>query len=185
MANILVAVTGGIAAYKSCDLVSGLIKSGNDVRVLMTANAKNIITPLTLSVISKHPVMDDMWTERTGNVDHIEVAKWADAFVVYPATANMIGKMANGIADDLVSTVYLALPYKVVKMVFPAMNERMLKSKPVLRNIQTLEDDGCIVEGTEKAMLACGDVGEGAVIKPRDAVNDINESLSTINKEPL
>ena len=89
--NVIVGVSGGIAAYKVCDVVSGLRSKGYDVRVIMTENAKQFITPMTLSTLSRHPIMDNMWAERNGNVEHIEVAKWCNLFVVYPATARFTG----------------------------------------------------------------------------------------------
>src|ERR1039457_2396227 len=100
--NIVLGITGCIAAYKACDLVSGLKATGHDVRVIMTKNAQNFIPPLPLSVLSGHPVETDIFQERSG-VGHIELAKWADIFLVYPATANIVGKFANGLADDLLS----------------------------------------------------------------------------------
>ena len=188
--NVLIGVTGGISAYRVCDLILGLKQNKCDVRVIMTENAKQFITPMTISTLSKHPIMDNMWDEVKGNIDHIDIGKWADKFVVYPATANIIAKFANGIADDLLSTVYLALPqtpaptpqdhfdggdkYKVVKrIVFPAMNTNMLRHPATQRNISRIEGDGAIVTGTRETMLACGDYGYGALLNPRDAVEVI------------
>lgn len=175
--NVILGVSGGIAAYKSCDVISGLRSKGYDVRVIMTENAKQFITPMTLSTLSRHPVMDDMWAERDGKVEHIEVAKWANIFIVYPSTANIIAKFANGIADDLLSTVYLALPKDVVKIVFPAMNSQMLSHPATQRNITRLFLDGCKVQRTRETELACGDVGKGAVLKPRDAIEIIEKLI--------
>lgn len=170
--NILLGVSGGIAAYKSCDLINGLKANGHDVRVIMTEHAKEFITPMTLATLSTHPVMDNMWAEIKGNVEHIDTAKWTEVFVVYPATANIIAKFANGIADDLLSTVYLALPESVIKVVFPAMNTRMYEHNATKRNIWTLlSKDNVNVSDTRESMLACGDIGKGAVLKPRDAID--------------
>ena len=167
--NILVAVTGGISAYKACDFIIGLQKNGHEVRVIMTDNAKEFITPMTLATLSKHPVMNDMWMERN-DVEHIEIGKWADAFIVYPATANIIAKFANGIADDTLSTVYLGLPRRVQKFVYPAMNTNMLNHPATQRNILAIGDDEVYVADTRMTLLACGDEGFGALLKPRDAV---------------
>jgi phosphopantothenoylcysteine synthetase/decarboxylase len=168
--NIILAVTGGIAAYKACDLINILRRHGNDVRVIMTDNAKQFITPMTLSTLSKHPVMDNMWQEKQGTVDHIEVATWAQIFIVYPATANIIGKFANGIADDLLSTVYLALPVSVKRLVFPAMNTNMYNSAAVRRNIAQLGHDGCFISETRDGNLACGTKGAGCLVQPDKAL---------------
>jgi len=177
MSNILLGISGGIAAYKSCDLISMLRYDGHDIRVIMTDNSKQFITPLTLATLSRHPVIDNMWVERNGTVDHVEVGKWADMFVVYPATANIIGKFANGIADDLLSTIYLALSNAVKKkIVFPAMNTNMYLHPRVIENIRILKQDGVIVSETRDAELACGDTGFGAVLKPKDAMEIIRKS---------
>jgi phosphopantothenoylcysteine decarboxylase/phosphopantothenate--cysteine ligase len=175
--NVILGITGGIAAYKACDLINILKSNGYDVRVIMTQHAKEFITPLTLSMLSNHPVMDDMWSERNGNVEHIDVAKWCNIFVVYPSTVNIIGKFANGIADDLLSTVYLALPDKVQKFIFPAANTCMIESLPVKKNLQTLLSYGVFVTGTREAHLACGDLGKGAVLKPKEAVEIIKTGV--------
>ena len=176
--NILIGITGGISAYKSCDLILGLQKTGHEVRIIMTDNAKEFITPMTIATLSKNPVMNDMWVERK-DVEHIEVAKWANAFVVYPATVNIIAKFAHGIADDTLSTVYLALPYGVKKIVFPAANTNMFRHHSVQRNLRILEIDGVTVTKTRTTTLACGDLGEGGLLKPREAVDLINGLIGT------
>ena len=176
--KILVGISGGISAYKSADLILGLQKTGHEVRVVMTDNAKEFITPLTLTTLSKHVVMSDMWDDKyKSDVEHIEVAKWANAFIVYPATANIIAKFANGIADDTLSTVYLALPKSVRKFVFPAMNTNMLNHIATCRNISTIARDGINVAETRRTVLACGDEGEGGLMKPRAAVKWFNEKV--------
>lgn len=172
--NILLGISGGIAAFKACDLITGLRSNNHDVRVIMTKHAKEFITPMTIATLSKHPVMDNMWAEIKGNVEHIDTAKWTEVFVVYPVTANIIAKFANGIADDLLSTVYLALPNNVTRIVFPAANTNMLNHPATQRNMVTLANDGVRVTDTREAMLACNDVGKGAVISPREAVELID-----------
>ena len=178
--KILVGISGGISAYKSADLILGLQKTGHEVRVVMTDNAKEFITPLTLTTLSKHVVMSDMWDDKyKRDVEHIEVANWANAFIVYPATANIISKFANGIADDTLSTVYLALPDSVRKriFVFQAMNTNMLFHPATLRNVSRLKGDGVDVPDTRETVLACGDRGFGGLMKPRDAVKYFNERV--------
>jgi len=178
--NVILGVTGGISAYKSADFIIGLQKTGHDVRVIMTDNAKQFITPLTLATLSKNPVMNDMWIERP-DVEHIDVGKWADAFLVYPATANTIAKFAHGIADDTLSTVYLALPNKVIKGIYPAMNTNMLNHRATKENVHTIfERDGVCSSNTREAMLACGDVGYGGLLSPREAVKWFNERVVLI-----
>ena len=175
--NILLGITGGISAYKACDLILGLQKTGHDVRVIMTDNAKEFITPLTIATLSKHPVINDMWVERS-DVEHIEVGKWAEAFIVYPATANIIAKFANGIADDTLSTVYLALPKNVRKIIYPAMNTNMLNHQATQANIVLLiRRDNVWVSDTRETILACGDKGFGGLLKPREAVELFNKKV--------
>jgi len=176
--NVILGVTGGIAAYKSCDLINMLRKDGHDVRVIMTENAKQFITPMTLATLSKHPVMDNMWEERKGTVDHIDVATWAELFVVYPATANIIGKFANGIADDLLSTVFLALPHTTQKVIFPAMNTNMYKNPAVQRNCKTV---GAYVTETRTGMLACNVEGEGCLLQPKRAMEILAAWLNNVS----
>jgi phosphopantothenoylcysteine synthetase/decarboxylase len=178
--HVILGVSGGIAAYKSCDVISGLRSKDFDVRVIMTDNAKQFITPMTLSTLSRHPVMDNMWAERDGKVEHIDVAKWGTVFVVYPATCNIIAKFANGIADDLLSTVYLALPSDVIRIVFPAMNTNMLNNPVTQRNLEQLKRDGVLVQDTRETELACGDIGKGGVLKARDAVAIIGAAYSDL-----
>jgi phosphopantothenoylcysteine synthetase/decarboxylase len=176
--NILLGVSGGISAYKAADFILGLQKSGNhNIRVIMTDNAKKFITPLTLATLSKNPVMCDMWEDRT-DIEHIEVGKWASAFIVYPATANIIAKFANGIADDTLSTAYLALPKRVQKFVCPAMNTNMLEHPATQENIVKLRlRDSVKTSPTRKTILACGDEGEGGLLKPRDAIKWFHEKV--------
>ena len=178
--NTILGITGGIAAYKSCDLVTMLRANGHDVRVIMTDNAMEFITPLTLSTLSNHPVMTSMWEERKGSVEHIEVAKWGELFIVYPCTVNTIAKFAYGIADNLLSTVYLALPKKVIKMVFPAANTNMVEHITARRNIESLRVSGTWVAATVSTKLACGDIGKGGVMKPKEAMEFINTVIEKV-----
>ena len=186
--NVIVAVTGGIAAYKSCDLINALRREGHDVRIIMTEHAKNFITPMTLATLSKHPVMDNMWQEIKGTVDHIDVAVWAELFVVYPATANIIGKFANGIADDLLSTVFLALPQMTQKVIFPAMNTNMYRNPVVKRNRENLSENvSTYVTSTRTGMLACNTEGEGCLLQPNKAMEILRAWLNKdkVIAEPL
>lgn len=175
--NVLLGVTGGIAAYKAADFILGLQKTGHEVRVIMTDNATRFITPLTLETLSKNKVMNSMWEDRI-EVEHVEVGKWADAFIVYPATANILAKFTIGMANDTLSTTYLALPKNVKKFIFPSMNTNMFQHGITKSNIEVLgRRDGVMIAPTRETMLACGDEGDGALLKPRDAVNYFNEEV--------
>jgi phosphopantothenoylcysteine synthetase/decarboxylase len=164
MANILIGITGGIAAYKIADLTSALVKKNHAVQIIMTENAKRFITPLTMATLSKRSVMDDAaeWIP-DGHIKHIELSKWSEMFVIAPATATTIAKMAYGIADNLLTATYLALNKSGKKVViFPAMNTNMWESAQNHANINLIHKRpfNKIVQPAE-GMLACGDVGKG------------------------
>jgi len=177
--NVLLGVSGGISAYKACSIASGLKSCSHDVRVVMTKNAQQFITEMSLSVISGNPVIVDMWEELDGEVTHIKVAQeWADMFVIAPATANIIGKIANGIADDMLSTIALGIPSMTPKRLYPAMNSVMLKNPAVQQNLHTLSLFGYDIGETAKGRLACGTIGEGKLLGTRQIVEEINECLT-------
>ncbi|NLO89316.1 MAG: bifunctional phosphopantothenoylcysteine decarboxylase/phosphopantothenate--cysteine ligase CoaBC [Clostridia bacterium] len=158
--NILVGVTGGIAAYKAAELVSTLRKRDANVRVIMTKSAAEFVTPVTFQTLSGFPVRHELFTDWSKNfIPHIENALWADAVAIVPATANIIGKVAQGIADDLLSTTVMACEAPV--LFAPAMNERMFKNPIVQRNIKTLKDLGYYFIEPAEGRLACGEVGKG------------------------
>jgi phosphopantothenoylcysteine decarboxylase/phosphopantothenate--cysteine ligase len=159
--RILLGVTGGIAAYKVVDLASQLIKAGADVQVVMTENACKFISPLTFKTITKRPVLLQMFRDAstTSGVEHIELAEFPDLIVVAPATGNFIGKIALGLADDLLSTVLMASRSKIIFA--PAMNTNMLKSPAVQLNLQLLKDRGHVVVEADSGLLACGAYGAG------------------------
>ena len=163
--KILLGVTGGIAAYKSPIICSLLKKMGAEVKVIMTEAAQKFITSLTLQTMSGNIVYTEMFNQLNNvNVEHISLAKWADIILVAPATANIIGKFATGICDDLLSTVYMASRSKV--MIAPAMNTYMLNSPANQNNIKILRNRGVIVLDTEKDLLACNDIGQGKMLSP-------------------
>jgi len=179
--KILMGITGGIAAYKACDVISGLKVTGHDVIVIMTDSAQKFVTPLTFATLSQNPVMTTMWSDNY-EIDHIEAAKWCEVFVIVPATLNTISKFANGIADNLLSTVFAAIPKDTPKLIFPAMNKDMLLSPGMVRSTMILgkEHFGCFVYETVEKRLACGDVGKGGLMKPRDIVEQINKICETL-----
>jgi phosphopantothenoylcysteine decarboxylase/phosphopantothenate--cysteine ligase len=158
--KIVIGITGGLAAYKAADIVSSLVKKGAQVKVVMTAHAMEFITPLTLETLSGNPVYCDMFSRSEAwEIDHISLAKWADLVVVVPATANILGKVAHGIADDLLSTTIMAARAQVVFA--PAMNTNMYTNPIVQENIGFLKSKGYIFIPPAKGRLACGDYGEG------------------------
>ena len=166
MSRVLLGVTGGIAAYKAADLASRLIKDGIDVDVVMTDNACEFITPLTFQTIVKAPVYVGQFDPiEDYSVEHISLAARADIAVICPATANLIGKAAAGIADDLLTTTLLAIHDKP-RVLCPAMNTAMWENPVVQRNIDTLRDLGWKIVEPETGRLACGDEGPGRLADP-------------------
>ncbi len=163
--NVLVCVTGGIAVYKAVALVSKLSQAGFKVKVIMTESAMEFVTPLTFQAMSRHEVYTDTFDEKDPSViAHIDLADWADLVLVAPATANVIGKAANGIADDMVTTVLLATTAPV--WMAPAMNVHMYDHPAVIRNIRRLHDDGIRFIEPSEGFLACGYVGKGRLEEP-------------------
>ncbi len=162
--NIIVGVCGGIAAYKICELVHKLKYAGAEVSVIMTKNACEFVTPLTFQTLSGKPVHTDMWklpAKDAWQVEHVELAKKCDLLVIAPATANIIGKLAAGIADDMLTTVVLAVQAGVPGFICPAMNTNMWSNKIVQDNVRKLKKYGFKFIGPASGKLACGDTGAG------------------------
>lgn len=179
--NILLCVTGGIAVYKAVALVSKLTQAGAQVKVIMTESAMKFVTPLSFQVLSRNDVYYDTFDEKDSRViAHIDLADWADLVVVAPATANAIGKIANGIADDMVTTTLLATTADV--WIAPAMNVHMYENKAVMRNIETLHQDGYRFIEPSEGFLACGYVGKGRLEEPEKIVTLIVEHLNNSEK---
>lgn len=167
--KIVLGVTGGIAVYKAVDLVSRLRKAGCEVRVVMTEHAQQFVTPLSFKEISGNAVATSMWNaNQEFNVEHIALANWADAFLVAPATANILAKMACGIADDLLSTTLLAAQAPIV--VCPAMNTGMYQNPATQENIAKLQERGVTVMPPAVGHLACGTSGPGRLPEPQQIV---------------
>jgi phosphopantothenoylcysteine decarboxylase/phosphopantothenoylcysteine decarboxylase/phosphopantothenate--cysteine ligase len=160
-ANILVGVTGSIAAYKAADLVSKLNKAGHEIHVVMTAEATRFVTPLTFRTMSRHTVVLDLWEEESGEwkPTHLELADAADLLLIAPATAHIIAKLAHGLADDALSTIALATPAPI--LVAPAMNGKMWLHAATRANVKILRARGVRFLGPEQGMLACGYEGIG------------------------
>ena len=163
MSNIILGVTGSIAVYKAADLANALTKKGHAVSVIMTKNAMEFVTPLTFETLARRPVYSDAF-ERVDDfdVEHISLAKQADVLVIAPATANFIGKAAAGIADDLLTTVVMAAFGKPA-LICPAMNTVMYENPVVQMNIKKLADLGYRFVEPRESILACGDLGKGAL----------------------
>ncbi|MGD0583374.1 MAG: flavoprotein [Bacteroidales bacterium] len=175
--NILVGVTGGIAAYKTASVIRLLIRKGASIRIIMTANAKEFITPLTLATLSKNPVLTEFFDAENGNWNsHIDLGIWANLFLIAPATANTIGKMAAGIADNLLLTTYLSARCTV--MIAPSMDTDMLKHPATLRNIELLRSYGNIILEPEIGELASGLSGKGRMAEPDEIVKEIEKLFS-------
>jgi len=174
--EILVGVTGGIAAYKAADLVSRLVQKGAAVSVVMTEHATRFVGPLTFQALSRRPVYTDLFAEGAYDADHVALADRAEAAVVAPATANVIGKLAAGIADDLLSTVLLALDVPVI--LAPAMNSAMWKHPAVQANVETLRRRRVRFVGPEEGRLACGTEGPGRMAEPETILQAVLEVLS-------
>jgi len=163
--NILLGVTGGIAVYKIANLASMLKKQGANVKVIMTENACQFITPMTFETLTAQKVYTDTFDRNFEfKVDHIELGKWADVFLIAPATANVIGKLANGIADDMLTTTALAMRCPI--LVSPAMNTAMFENKVVKHNIMKLRTYGMDIIMPASGHLACGDTGAGKMPEP-------------------
>ena len=175
---IVVGVTAGIAAYKICQLVSSLKKQGNEVHVIMTKEAEKFVTPLTFQTLSSQKVITDMFTvDYTPDVHHISLAKKADLFVVAPATANIIAKIAHGLADDMLTTTFLASTCP--KLIVPAMNTNMLNNPITQDNIATCQKYGIHIMCSGAGYLACGDVGAGRLPEPEEIEDAIASLVET------
>jgi phosphopantothenoylcysteine decarboxylase len=160
--KIVLGVTGSIAAYKAADLASMLAKAGDDVRVVMTADAQHFITPLPFKTLTRNPVVTNLYDEEEGwKPAHIRLADEADLLLIAPATANVIAKMANGIADDALTCIALALNPKAKFLIAPAMNGKMWLHPATQMNVKTLKSRGVEFIGPDKGMLSCGYEGIG------------------------
>ena len=173
--KILLAVTAGIAAYKAAFLVRGLIKKGAEVKVIMTPEAQNFVTPLTLSTLSKHPVEWEFFGDKGDWNNHVEYALWADYMIIAPCTANTLSHMADGTCDNLVLATYLSAKCPVYFA--PAMDLDMYKHPTTLENIQKLESFGNICIPAEAGELASGLIGEGRMAEPESIVAFLEQSI--------
>jgi phosphopantothenoylcysteine decarboxylase/phosphopantothenate--cysteine ligase len=170
--KILVGLTGGIAAYKTATIVRLLIREGAEVKVIMTDHAREFITPLTLATLSKNPVLTQFYNPENGNWNsHVDLGLWADLYLIAPATANTIGKMANGIADNLLLTAYLSARCPV--FIAPSMDVDMLKHPSTIINLETLRAFGNTILEPISGELASGLTGKGRMAEPEEIVKEI------------
>ena len=175
MKHILLGISGGIAAYKSAELVRLLRKQGLRVSVVMTDGAKEFITPLTLATLSGEPVYDSLWDNRSGtdsNIAHINLSREADAMLIAPCTANVMAKIAHGISDDLLTNLVLARdPAKCPLAIAPAMNVQMWGNPATQRNLAQIRTDGIHIFGPANGEQACGEIGDGRMIEPTEILS--------------
>lgn len=174
--KIILGVCGSIAAYKAALLTRFLVKAGAEVRVIMTSSASLFITPLTFSTLSRNPVQWSLTEDGSNWNNHVELGLWADAFVIAPASANTIGKMANGICDNMMLATYLSAKCPV--FFAPAMDLDMWKHKSVKRNIELLHTYGNILIPVERGELASGLIGDGRMAEPEHIVDHLESYFS-------
>ncbi|QTM99366.1 bifunctional phosphopantothenoylcysteine decarboxylase/phosphopantothenate--cysteine ligase CoaBC [Sediminibacillus dalangtanensis] len=182
--KIVLGVTGGIAAYKACTLTSRLTQAGADVKVIMTTSAAKFVSPLTFQALSRNPVFTDTFDEKDPTkIAHIDLADWADLVLIAPATANIIGKMANGLADDMLSTMLLATQAPVY--IAPAMNVHMYAHPAVIDNMKSLEGWGYRFIEPGDGLLACGYVGKGRLEEPEAIVEVLKSDIERESVKPI
>jgi phosphopantothenoylcysteine decarboxylase/phosphopantothenate--cysteine ligase len=181
--HILLGLSGGIAAYKACDLVRRLRDAGAEVRVVMTEGATHFVTPLTLQALSGHPVRASLWDETAeAAMGHIELARWADAILIAPASADVMARLAAGLADDLLTTLCLAT--EVPLFLAPAMNRVMWAHPATQANVQTLAARGATLFGPAAGTQACGETGEGRMLEPLELVALLSRHLAPEQNRP-
>lgn len=175
--RVLVCVTGGIAAYKTCYVVSALAQRGAEVTCAMTRAATKFVGPLTFEALSGREVLTSRWRSRSHDPQHIHLAESAEVVLVAPATANTIAKLATGLADDLVSTLMLVVRCPV--LIAPSMNDRMWTHPTVQRNIETLKTDGHKIIGPAEGWMACRSIGIGRMAEPDQIVAEVEATLKS------
>jgi phosphopantothenoylcysteine synthetase/decarboxylase len=178
--NIVLGISGSIAAYKAADLASQLVKLGHQVHAVMTRSATEFVTPLTLQTLTRQPVLVSLEDEKQSwKPGHIDLADQADLFLAAPATANLLGSFANGLAPDPLTSIYLALPRDTPVIIAPAMNGKMWLHPATQRNVGTLKADGCRFVGPAEGALACGYEGLGRLA----AIEEILAAVAEIPRK--
>jgi len=172
--RILLGAGASAALHKGCDLASKLTQAGNEVRVVLTPNAARLISPQLFEAVTGQPVqIDEFGDERKTAMDHIELAAWAELLLVAPATADLVARLALGLAGDLLGTVALALPAERARLIAPAMNPAMLAAGPTARHMETLRGDGWHVLAPGSGHMACGDAGPGRLPEPAEILAEL------------
>ena len=166
--NVLLGVTAGIAAYKSCDLVRLFQKQGANVKVVLTPNAKEFVSPLSLASLSRNNVYMEQFNYSQFDIEHVSLAQWGDIFVIAPLTANTLSKIANGICDNLLTSLVCAYAKPII--IAPAMNVNMWNNKVIQDNFQKLQERNFIPVGPIEGYLACGDIGMGKMADIEDII---------------
>lgn len=177
MAKIVIAVSGGIAAFKTASLVSMLAKEGHQQQVVMTSSAEKFVGRATFTALSGTQVTTELFDPRFPLGAHIELARWADLLVVAPASVNFFAKAATGIADDLLSTLYMAYPGQTIAA--PAMNHEMFHHKAFQRNLETVQQDGMILVGPSSGWQACRTEGDGRMVEAEEIYKAIKSELKS------
>lgn len=179
MSEVLLGVSASAAIHKACDLASRLTQDGYRVRAVLTARAAELVSPQLFEALTgQRAYTDEFGSRRESAMDHIALARWARVLVVAPASADLIGRLAHGLADDLLSTVALALEPAVPRLICPAMNPTMLASLPVRRNLALLAEDGWRLVEPEKGHTACGESGAGRLAEPLSIAERIREVVA-------
>lgn len=181
--NILLGVSGGVSAYKAVDLASKLTAAGANLKTIMTENACQLIMPKSFEAVTGEQVYTSIWSSSGDfKISHVNLVDWADMVVVAPATANIIGKVAGGICDDLLSTT-LCVCWQKPALMAPAMNNNMWENPAVQRNVKAIQEAGFKLTGPQEGRLACGDVGAGRMTEPAEIIRDIEQIASQIKKK--
>ena len=182
--NVLLGISGGIAAYKTPDLVRKLVAQGASVTVVMTDSAKEFVSPLALQAVSGNKISNSLLDEDAeAAMGHIELARWADVFLIAPATANIMAKLSHGLADDLLTTLALATPAPII--IAPAMNQQMWAAPATVENTEILKKRGIAFIGPASGEQACGDIGYGRMVEPDDIVSELSALVSTNSTNSL
>lgn len=178
MSKILLAAGASVAIYKACDLASKLVQDGHTVRVALTPRAAKLVSPQLFEALTgERAHVDEFADHRRTAMDHIDLAAWAELMLVAPASAGLIARLAHGLADDLPTTVALALPAGRPRLIAPAMNPAMLAAKAVQRNLAQLRSDGWTVVDPAEGHMACGDQGKGRLPEPAELILRVRELL--------
>jgi len=178
--KFVVAVTGSIAAYKSCDLISKFVKLGHQVHVVMSPNAQKFIGRVSLEALSNNPVLIDDFNENS-LMAHIELGRWCDAALVYPATAQTINSLASGVGSELLNSFFLAFDFNKPFLIAPAMNTRMLENPITQKSLKILRKANCHILPTDSGNLACGETGAGRLLEPQEAVQKVLTVMGSAN----